>query len=291
MPENVLTNHDLARMVETSNEWILERTGIRERHIAPPEMATSDMATEAARIALANAGVDAKDVDAIILCTVTPDHMFPSTACLVQHAIGATGAWGFDLVAACSSFVYGLTTAAHLVSCGTHKRVLVIGSDTMSRIIDYTDRATCILFGDGAGAMLVEQTTSTVPPLPAFTALCTGPASMDTGSSPVSPSVHAALTRLTQTPSSLHDRSLIVLAWDARDQPYEHGLLDPARPHRPSRRAARPAPRTDPRCSDPGPPATQPGTSRTRARTPPSDGSQPLRGKDCRGQGSRVSRA
>lgn len=156
VPPRVLTNDDLARMVETSNEWILERTGIRERHIADPEVATSDMAIEAARAALANRGTTAEDVDAIILCTVTPDHMFPSTACIVQHKLGVKRAWGFDLVAACSSFVYGLTVAAHLVGAGTHRKVLVIGSDTMSRIIDYTDRTTCVLFGDGAGAFLIE---------------------------------------------------------------------------------------------------------------------------------------
>jgi 3-oxoacyl-[acyl-carrier-protein] synthase-3 len=156
VPPRVLTNQDLERMVETSNEWILERTGIRERHIAGPEMATSDMATEAARCALAQRGIPATDVNAILVCTVTPDMMFPSTACIVQNNIGARGAWGFDLIAACSSFVYGLTTGAHLVAAGTHKRVLVIGADTMSRIIDYTDRATCVLFGDGAGAMLLE---------------------------------------------------------------------------------------------------------------------------------------
>lgn len=157
-PPNVLTNQDLEKMVETSDQWILERVGIRERHIAPPGMATSDMAIEAARCALAQRGINATEVNAIIVCTVTPDMMFPSTACLVQNGIGARGAWGFDMVAACSGFVYGLTTAAHLVSAGTHKKVLVIGSDTMSRIIDYTDRSTCVLFGDGAGAMLMEPT-------------------------------------------------------------------------------------------------------------------------------------
>ncbi|HWQ55194.1 MAG TPA: beta-ketoacyl-ACP synthase III [Bryobacteraceae bacterium] len=156
VPPRVLTNQDLERLVKTSNEWILERTGIRERHIADPDVATSDMAAEAARCALAQRGVAAPEVDAIVVCTVTPDMLFPSTACLVQHKIGAKGAWGFDLIAACSSFVYGLTTGAHLVSGGTHKKVLVIGADTMSRIIDYTDRATCVLFGDGAGAMLLE---------------------------------------------------------------------------------------------------------------------------------------
>lgn len=157
VPPRVLTNHDLEKMVETSDQWILERTGIRERHIAAPDMATSDMAVEAARRALEMRGIDAGEIDAILLCTVTPDHFFPSTACLVQDRLGAKRAWGFDLIAACSSFVYGLTTAAHLVGAGSHKKVLVIGADTMSRIIDYTDRTTCILFGDGAGAMLIER--------------------------------------------------------------------------------------------------------------------------------------
>lgn len=155
-PPNLLTNDDLSKLVATSDQWILERTGIRQRHIAPPEMATSDMAVEAAKIALANAGTAPEEVDCILLCTVTPDTMFPSTACLVQHRLGCTKAWGYDLIAACSGFVYGLTTAAHFVAAGTHRKVLVIGADTMSRIIDYTDRTTCVLFGDGAGAMLVE---------------------------------------------------------------------------------------------------------------------------------------
>lgn len=143
-------------MVETSNQWILERTGIVERHIASPEVATSDMAVEAARATLTQRGIEPADLDCIVVCTVTPDMLFPSTACLVQDRLGAKGAWGFDLVAACSGFVYGLTIGAHLVMSGTHKNVLVIGADTMSRVIDYTDRGTCILFGDGAGAMLIE---------------------------------------------------------------------------------------------------------------------------------------
>jgi len=143
-------------MVDTSNDWILERTGIRERHIADPNTATSDLAVEAARAALAQRGIDASEIDAILVCTVTPDMFFPSTACLVQDRIGAKGAWGFDLIAACSGFLYGLTTAVHLVASGSHQKVLVVGADTMSRIIDYTDRATCVLFGDGAGAMIVE---------------------------------------------------------------------------------------------------------------------------------------
>ena len=155
-PPGVLTNKDLEKLVDTNDQWIFDRTGIRERHIASPEMATSDMAAAAARCALAQRGIEATEINAIIVCTVTPDHMFPSTACLVQNAIGARGAWGFDLIAACSSFVYGTTVGAHLVMAGTHKKVLVIGADTMSRIIDYTDRATCVLFGDGAGAVIIE---------------------------------------------------------------------------------------------------------------------------------------
>jgi 3-oxoacyl-[acyl-carrier-protein] synthase-3 len=155
-PPKLLTNKDLEKLVDTNEEWILSRVGIRERHIADPDMATSDLAVEAARCALAQRGIEASELNAILVCTVTPDMMFPSTACLVQNRLGAKGAWGFDLIAACSGFVYGLTTAAHLISGGAHKKVLVIGSDTMSRIIDYTDRATCVLFGDGAGAMLLE---------------------------------------------------------------------------------------------------------------------------------------
>lgn len=158
VPPGVLTNQDLEKLVETNNQWILDRTGIVERHIAAPDIATSDMAVEAARCLLKQRGIAAAEIDAIIVCTVTPDMMFPSTACLVQDRIGALGAWGFDLVAACAGFIYGLTTAAHFVMAGTHKKVLVIGADTMSRILDYTDRSTCILFGDAAGAMLVEPT-------------------------------------------------------------------------------------------------------------------------------------
>jgi 3-oxoacyl-[acyl-carrier-protein] synthase-3 len=156
VPPRILSNADLEKMVETSDQWIQTRVGISERHIAGPETATSDLATAAAKDALERRGIDAAEIDAIIVCTVTPDMMFPSTACLVQNNLGAHNAWGFDLVAACSGFVYGLTTGASLVAAGTHKKVLVIGADTMSRIIDYTDRATCVLFGDGAGAMLLE---------------------------------------------------------------------------------------------------------------------------------------
>jgi 3-oxoacyl-[acyl-carrier-protein] synthase-3 len=160
VPPRILTNQDLSKMVETNDAWIVERTGIRERHIADAQVATSDMAIAAARETLKQRGIEASTLDAILVCTVTPDMLFPCTACLVQDQLGATGAWGFDLVAACSGFVYGITVGAHLISAGTHRKILIIGADTMSRIIDYTDRATCILFGDGAGAFLLEPSES-----------------------------------------------------------------------------------------------------------------------------------
>lgn len=156
-PPRILTNQDLEKMVDTNDEWIRQRVGIRERHIADPEIATSDMAVEAARCALLQRGIEPSDLETIIVCTVTPDMFFPSTACIVQNKLGARGAWGFDLIAACSGFVFGLNTGASMVASGAQKKVLVIGSDTMSRIIDYTDRSTCVLFGDGAGAMLLER--------------------------------------------------------------------------------------------------------------------------------------
>jgi len=156
VPPRLLTNADLEKMVATNNQWIVERTGIRERHIVDKGVATSDIASKAAQLCLDKRGIAATDVDAIIVATVTPDMLFPATACLVQNKIGATGAWGFDLSAACSGFPYALQVAAKLVESGAHKRVLAIGADVMSSIIDYTDRSTCILFGDGAGAVLLE---------------------------------------------------------------------------------------------------------------------------------------
>jgi len=155
-PPGVLTNEDLEKMVQTNHDWIVNRTGIERRHIAPPDIATSDMAAEAARVAIEQRGIDPGEIDGIIVCTVTPDMMFPSTACLVQRKLGLSDVWGFDLIAACSGFVYGLTVAAAMVGSGMYEKMLVIGADTMSRIINYEDRATCILFGDGAGAMLIE---------------------------------------------------------------------------------------------------------------------------------------
>src|SRR5438876_972774 len=143
-------------MVETSNDWIVDRTGIRQRHIVDKGVATSDLSVEAAKRALAERGIGASDLDAIIVATVTPDMLFPSTACVVQHKLGAKGTWGFDLSAACSAFVYALQSGAQFINTGAHENVLVIGADVMSSIIDYTDRATCVIFGDGAGAVLLE---------------------------------------------------------------------------------------------------------------------------------------
>jgi 3-oxoacyl-[acyl-carrier-protein] synthase III len=156
VPPRVLTNAELERLVETSDEWILQRTGIRERHIVDPGVATSDLGKEAALKAIAKAGLTPDDIGLIVFGTVTPDMMFPSTACLLQHKIGAHKAWGFDLSAACSAFTYALTTASQFVASGAHEHALVVGADVMSSIIDYKDRATCVLFGDGAGACVVS---------------------------------------------------------------------------------------------------------------------------------------
>jgi len=156
VPPRVLTNAELEQMVATNDAWITERTGIRERHLVEKGVATSDLAVEAAKVCLERRGVKPEEIEAIIIATVTPDMLFPSTACLVQDKLGCPGAWGFDLSAACSGFPYALQIGAKLVESGAHKKVLVIGADVMSSIIDYTDRNTCILFGDGAGAVLIE---------------------------------------------------------------------------------------------------------------------------------------
>jgi 3-oxoacyl-[acyl-carrier-protein] synthase III len=156
VPPRLLTNADLEKMVETTDQWITERTGIRQRHVVNKGVATSDLGVEAAKKALTERGIVASDLDAIIVGTVTPDMFFPSTACLVQNKLGANNVWGFDVSAACSAFLYALQTGAQFVATGAHKKVLVIGADTMSSIIDYTDRATCIIFGDGAGAVILE---------------------------------------------------------------------------------------------------------------------------------------
>ncbi|QHW30102.1 ketoacyl-ACP synthase III [Paenibacillus rhizovicinus] len=157
VPERVLTNKDLEQMVETNDEWIVTRTGMRERRIAAPEQATSDLAYEASLVALKAAGLTAEDIDLIIVATITPDMFFPSTACLLQEKLGARKAAAFDLSAACSGFIYGLATASNMIATGMYKHVLVVGAECLSRITDYTDRNTCILFGDGAGAVVLGQ--------------------------------------------------------------------------------------------------------------------------------------
>ncbi|MEG0832298.1 MAG: beta-ketoacyl-ACP synthase 3, partial [Acidaminococcaceae bacterium] len=157
IPEKVLTNFDLEKMVDTNNEWIVERTGISARHIAAPEQATSDMAVLAAEKALLDAGVSAEELDLIILATESPDTKFPSTACLVQERLGAKHAAAFDLSAGCSGFVYGVAVASQMIAGGLYKKVLVIGAETLSRIMNWQDRNTCILFGDGAGAAVIGE--------------------------------------------------------------------------------------------------------------------------------------
>jgi 3-oxoacyl-[acyl-carrier-protein] synthase-3 len=156
LPERVLTNQDLEEMVDTSDEWIVPRTGIRERRIAAEEQATSDMAAEAGKQALQRAGLDALELDAVLVATCTPDHAFPATACLVQAQIGAGNAFACDLEAACSGFVYALSQATGMIGAGMAGNVLVIGAETLSRITDYEDRGSCILFGDGAGAAILR---------------------------------------------------------------------------------------------------------------------------------------
>jgi 3-oxoacyl-[acyl-carrier-protein] synthase-3 len=155
VPPRLLTNGDLEKLVETSNEWILQRTGIRERHIVENGMVTSDMAKEASLGAIAQAGITPQDIGFIVVGTTTPDTIFPSTACVLQHKIGATRAWGYDLGAACSGFTYALTAGHQMIATGAHDYALVVGADTMSSIIDYKDRTTCVLFGDGAGAVVL----------------------------------------------------------------------------------------------------------------------------------------
>jgi len=168
LPEVVLTNADFERMVDTSDEWIVTRTGIRERRIAKPEQASSDLAIEAANRAMADAGVTAGEIDLILVGTATPDMLFPATACLIQDRIGAKEAAAFDITAACSGFIYGVTLAHSMIASGKTKRALVIGVETLSRILDYTDRATCVLFGDGAGAVVMEPCDPSVGVLSSY---------------------------------------------------------------------------------------------------------------------------
>ncbi len=157
VPEDLLTNDDLAKMVDTNDEWIKSRTGISQRHILKdPTKATSDMGAEAVKTLCEKRGIDPSEIDVIITATVTPDMLFPSTSNLIAHKVGATKAWGFDLSAACSGFMFALTTGAQFIENGSYKKVVVVGADKMSSIVDYTDRTTCVLFGDGAGAVLLE---------------------------------------------------------------------------------------------------------------------------------------
>jgi 3-oxoacyl-[acyl-carrier-protein] synthase-3 len=163
VPPRVLTNDDLEKMVETSNEWILQRTGIRERHIVDPGVATSDLAKEAALGAMRQAGIAPDDIGFIVVGTTTPDTIFPSTACVLQQKIGARRAWGFDLGAACSGFTYAVTTGMQMIATGATDCALAVGADVMSSIIDYSDRTTCVLFGDGAGAVILGPADDTEP--------------------------------------------------------------------------------------------------------------------------------
>jgi 3-oxoacyl-[acyl-carrier-protein] synthase-3 len=158
VPENIITNHDLEKIVDTSDEWIIERTGIKERRVVNGDQATSDLAYEASSIALKRAHLKPKDLDLIIVATVTADMAFPSTACILQDRLGAKSAAAFDVNAACSGFVYGLHIANGLMRSGIHNRVLVVGAEVLSKVTDWQDRATCILFGDGAGAVILETT-------------------------------------------------------------------------------------------------------------------------------------
>lgn len=163
VPDDILTNADLEKMVDTTDEWIKTRTGIEERHILKGEgLGTSDMGKVAVERLLEKRGITAKDIDLLICCTVTPDMAFPATANIICDKIGATNAWGFDLGAACSGFLYGLNTGSQFIKSGQCKKVVVVGGDKMSSIVDYTDRTTCVIFGDGAGAVLLEPTTEDV---------------------------------------------------------------------------------------------------------------------------------
>lgn len=156
LPERILTNADLAKMVDTSDDWIIERTGIRQRHIAADGEKTSDLALKAAQAALAHAGMTADEIDLIVLATATPDETFPATACRVQAGLGMTRGFAFDVQAVCSGFVYALATADNFIKAGQAKAALVIGAETFSRILDWTDRTTCVLFADGAGALVLR---------------------------------------------------------------------------------------------------------------------------------------
>jgi 3-oxoacyl-[acyl-carrier-protein] synthase-3 len=157
VPERILSNEDLEKMLDTSDEWITTRTGMKRRHIAAPDEATSDLAIRAARDALGRAALEPADIDCYIVATATPDYLFPATACIVASKLGVVGKAAFDIEIACSGFVYGLALASSLVRSGMHRRVMLIGAETLSKIVDYTDRSTAVLFADGAGAVILEQ--------------------------------------------------------------------------------------------------------------------------------------
>lgn len=158
LPEKILTNADFEKMVDTTDEWITTRTGIKERHIADDSTTTSDMAANAARAALENAGMEANELDLILISTVTPDHPFPNTASIVQYKLGISSCMCFDIEAACSGLLYAIDIAHSMIKCGKHKKVLVVGAEKLSTITDYTDRSTCVLFGDAASAVILEAT-------------------------------------------------------------------------------------------------------------------------------------
>ena len=160
VPKKILTNHDIEKLVDTSDEWIQSRTGIKQRHIVSEDEASSDLSTHVAKNLLAKRGIEPNQVDVIIVGTVTPDHLTPSTAAIVQNNINAQNAWGFDLSAACSGFLYGLETGSKLIESGAYKTVMVIGVDTMTSVLDFNDRETCVIFGDGAGGVLLEPSDS-----------------------------------------------------------------------------------------------------------------------------------
>ncbi|MBL7910215.1 MAG: ketoacyl-ACP synthase III [Bacteroidia bacterium] len=163
LPENIVTNADMEKIIDTTDEWITTRTGIKQRHLEnDPNKATSDMGVEAVKLLCKKRGIKPEEIDLLICATVTPDMVFPATANIIAAKIGATKAWSFDLGAACSGFIYALTTGAQFIEAGRYKKVVVVGADMMSRIIDYTDRTTCVIFGDGAGAVLLEPTTEDV---------------------------------------------------------------------------------------------------------------------------------
>lgn len=201
LPERILTNRDIEQMVETSDQWIVERTGIKERRITPPGLSTSDLALIASRNALAAAGITSKDLDAIFFATVTPDQPMPNTACVLQAKLGANPVFSWDLSAACSGFLYALSVADKFIKAKTHKRILVVGAETLSRIVNYRDRETCILFGDGAGAWVV------------------GPGELEETSEILSEDMHAD--------GNLGD--LLVLPAGGSRIPYTHEILDQGR--------------------------------------------------------------